>query len=358
MLELKDISFTYPHSAEEIFRGLSLSIEDRSFVSIIGASGSGKTTLFRLLNGLEDPSSGSILLDGTPLPVRTSTKKHNTQTFQDNLTVKDTTVLRQNRGNPIGRQAHYAAYMPQQDLLFPWLTVEKNVMLPMTVQKKPKGECLRTAREMLARVGLSEWAGRYPRELSGGMRQRVSFARTLCAGADLLLLDEPFSALDSITRISLQEWLLDQWNALQKTILFITHDVEEAIFLSGRILVLTGRPVTGLQEYTVPLPDKRNRDMLLRPEIASLKESLISLLRQEAEATESRGENRAPQTIGHHGWSEDAETTERRGESGKAGATESRGENGNSQTIGRHGESRGTETIGSHGESRKSGGAV
>lgn len=294
MLELKDISFTYPHSAEELFRGLSLSIEDRSFVSIIGASGSGKTTLFRLLNGLEEPSSGSILLDGTPLPVRTSAKTQSTLSFQNIFHKKNKTVIRQNEGGLTGRQAHYAAYMPQQDLLFPWLTVEKNVMLPMTVQKKPQEECLQTAREMLARVGLSEWAGRYPRELSGGMRQRVSFARTLCAGADLLLLDEPFSALDSITRISLQEWLLDQWNALEKTILFITHDVEEAIFLSGRILVLTGRPVTGLQEYTVPLPAERTRDMLLRPEIAELKESLISLLRQEAEAMGRRDKSADP----------------------------------------------------------------
>lgn len=301
MLELKDISFTYPHSAEEIFRGLSLSIEDRSFVSIIGASGSGKTTLFRLLNGLEEPSSGSILLDGTPLPVRTSAKRQSTQSFQNKLHNNKTdnksdnkTDIRQIEGGPTGRHAQYAAYMPQQDLLFPWLTVEKNVMLPMTIQRKPKEEGLQAARDMLARVGLSEWAGRYPRELSGGMRQRVSFARTLCAGADLLLLDEPFSALDSITRISLQEWLLDQWNALEKTILFITHDVEEAIFLSGRILVLTGRPVTGLQEYTVPLPAERTRDMLLRPEIAELKESLISLLRQEAEAMGRRDKSADP----------------------------------------------------------------
>lgn len=280
MLELNDIHFSYPHSAEEIFRGLSLSIEDGTFVSIIGASGSGKTTLFRLLNGLEEPSSGSILLDGAPVPLRSSAPK---------------------QGRPFSAPAHYASYMPQQDLLFPWLTVEKNVMLPMTVQRKPKGQCLEAARQMLARVGLLEWAGRYPRELSGGMRQRVSFARTLCAGADLLLLDEPFSALDSITRISLQEWLLEQWNALEKTILFITHDVEEAIFLSRRILVLTGHPVTSLQEYIVPLPDRRNREMLLRPEIAALKESLIAILRQEAAASQTdSGHIDSTETGGNH----------------------------------------------------------
>ncbi len=248
MLEIQNLSFQYPGSGEQIFRGLSLQAERGSFVSIIGASGSGKTTFFRLLNGLEKPDSGSICIDGVP----------------------------------ISQKKNYASYMPQQDLLFPWLSVEKNVMLPLTVQKQPKALCHERAMEMLRQVGLSEWADHYPRELSGGMRQRVSFARTLCAGGELLLLDEPFSALDSITRISLQEWLYGQWKQLGKTILFITHDVEEAIFLSGTILVLTGHPVTGLREFPVPLPKERDREMLLRPEIAELKEELISLLRSEA----------------------------------------------------------------------------
>ncbi len=248
MLEIQNLSFQYPGSDEQIFRGLSLRAERGSFVSIIGASGSGKTTFFRLLNGLEKPGSGSIVIDGVP----------------------------------ISEKKNYASYMPQQDLLFPWLSVEKNVMLPLTVQKQPKALCHERALEMLRQVGLSEWADHYPRELSGGMRQRVSFARTLCAGGELLLLDEPFSALDSITRISLQEWLYSQWEQLGKTILFITHDVEEAIFLSGTILVLTGRPVTGLKEFPVPLPRERDREMLLRPEVAELKEELISMLRREA----------------------------------------------------------------------------
>ena len=281
MLELENISFTYPHSGTEIFHGLSMRIEDGSFVSIIGTSGSGKTTLFRLLNGLETPSAGTIRLGGAPLSAGAGGKP---------LSGKKPQIERIPSAPTKNDGAHRTAYMPQQDMLFPWLTVEKNVMLPMTVQKRPKAECLRTAREMLARVGLSEWGTRYPRELSGGMRQRASFARTLCAGADLLLLDEPFSALDSITRISLQEWLLGQWNALRKTILFITHDVEEAIFLSRKVLVLTGHPVTKLQEYPVPLPDVRTREMLLRPEIAALREELIALLRQEAGGPENHPE--------------------------------------------------------------------
>ncbi len=248
MLCFEHVSFTYPGSEDAIFRDFSLRAEKGGFISVIGESGSGKTTLFRLLNGLEQPQEGSITIDGTPIP----------------------------------EKKNFASYMPQQDLLFPWLSVEQNVMLPMTVRKQPKELCRKKALEMLKKVGLAGWEKRYPRELSGGMRQRVSFARTLCAGGELLLLDEPFSALDSITRISLQEWLRDQWNHLEKTILFITHDVEEAVFLSEKILVLTGRPVTGLTEFEVPLPRERTREMLLRPDIAELKEQLIALLRSEA----------------------------------------------------------------------------
>ncbi|MDO4490522.1 MAG: ABC transporter ATP-binding protein [Lachnospiraceae bacterium] len=248
MLEFQNVSFTYPGAEAPIMENLSFSVEAGSFVSIIGASGSGKSTLFRLLNSLEELQEGTITVNG----------------------------------RDIRSLSHYTSYMPQQDLLFPWRTVEKNVMLPMQVQKVPKEERKRVAAQMLAKVGLTDWANSYPRELSGGMRQRVSFARTLCAGSDLLLLDEPFSALDSITRISLQEWLREQWESLDKTILFITHDVEEAIFLSEKILVLTGSPVTGLKEFTVPLPGKRTREMLLQGEIQQLKETLVELLRSEA----------------------------------------------------------------------------
>ena len=135
---------------------------------------------------------------------------------------------------------------------------------------------------MLSQVGLLEYAAKYPRELSGGQRQRVSFARTLCTGADLLLLDEPFGALDSITRIGLQEWLRGQWEFMKKTILFITHDVEEALFLSESILVLSGNPVHKLREVPVPLPRNRTAEMLDTPELRKLKERLVDLLRREA----------------------------------------------------------------------------
>lgn len=248
MLEFKNVSFSYKNSEETVLKDISFNIPDGSFVSIIGASGSGKSTIFRLLNGLEEPVTGSITLNG-----------------------KNISTL-----------GHFAGYMPQQDLLFPWRTVEQNVMLPMQIQHIKEEKRKEAADELLKKVGLADCKSKYPRELSGGMRQRVSFARTLAAGADLLLLDEPFSALDSITRISLQEWLREQWSLLDKTILFITHDVDEAIYLSEKVLVLSGQPVDSITQYDVPLPRIRCRDMLYKPETERLKETLTDILRKEA----------------------------------------------------------------------------
>lgn len=250
MLSFNQVDFTYPNQTEKILEGLSFQVRDGEFVSVLGASGCGKSTLFRLLNGLEQLQGGSIEVDG-----------------------KD-----------IGGLKHYSAYMPQKDLLFPWRTVEQNVMLPMEIAGIDKAQRKKNCAEMLSRVELSEYAKKYPRDLSGGMRQRVSFARTLCAGANLLLLDEPFSALDSITRINLQEWLLKQWGKFNRTVMFITHDVEEAIFLSQKIYVITERPISHVEQIEVPLPYPRSRDMLLKPEIMRLKEELIGALRQKAQA--------------------------------------------------------------------------
>ena len=249
MLEFKNVSFTYQGGDSQILKDISFSIEDKSFVSIIGASGTGKTTTFRLLNSLERPDSGEITADG----------------------------------KNISEIKGFAGYMPQQDLLFPWRNAWQNVSLPMQVKHMGADERKERAYAMLDKVGLYDCAEKYPRELSGGMRQRVSFARTLCTGADFLLLDEPFSALDSITRIGLQEWLYAQWKALDKTILFITHDVDEAVFLSQKILVLSGRPVDTIHEYKVPLPETRDISMLADSPVEKLKNEIISILRSEAE---------------------------------------------------------------------------
>ncbi len=253
MLDFEHVTFQFPTDNYRMFEDLSFHLEEGEFTALIGASGSGKSTIFRLINHFLTPETGSIRIEG----------------------------------REVGTGNAQCGYMPQRDLLFPWRTVEANVMLPMEIKKQPRAERRAAADALLARVGLAGSEKKRPGELSGGMRQRAAFARTLSAGADLLLLDEPFSALDSITRISMQEWLVEQWENWNKTILLVTHDVEEAIFLSRRILVLTGRPVKSLVDLEVPLPKKRTREMLLRPEVMELKNRLIGMLQEEAAQTES-----------------------------------------------------------------------
>lgn len=246
MLEFKNVSFRYAVDEFPMMENLSFSVEAGDFVSIIGASGCGKSTIFRLINGLEQLQEGEILVNG----------------------------------RPIREQKQYSAFMPQKDLLFPWRTIEKNICLPMELAGVPAAEQAKRCKEVLAQVGLSEYMKKYPKDLSGGMKQRVSFARTLLSGADMLLLDEPFSALDYLTRVEMQEWLLEQWEHYHKTILFITHDVEEAVFLSKKIFVIQDRPFSSMEMVEVPLPAHRDRNDLKKLEIVDLKERLIGKLRR------------------------------------------------------------------------------
>ena len=246
MLEFRDVSFKYEEDEEPMMTDLSFHVEDGEFVSIIGASGCGKSTIFRLINGLEKPQKGGIFVNG----------------------------------RSISEQKNYSAFMPQKDLLLPWRTIEKNVCLPMEIMRVPEDERRKAARAALEQVGLLDYAEKFPKDLSGGMKQRVAFARTLLSGADMLLLDEPFSALDYLTRVDMQEWLLSQWQDSGKTIVFITHDVEEAVFLSKRIFVIQDRPFSKMEETIVPMDYPRKREELKRPDIADLKERLISKLRR------------------------------------------------------------------------------
>lgn len=246
MLEFKNVTFKYLEDDYKMLDNLSFSAEKGEFISIIGASGCGKSTIFRLINGLEKMQSGEIFVNKTS----------------------------------IKNMKNYSAYMPQKDLLFPWRTIGENLSLPLEIKKISKLDREKSVDSILNEVGLFEYKDKFPKDLSGGMRQRVSFARTLLTGSELLLLDEPFSALDSLTRISMQEWLLEEWQHFNKTILFITHDVEEAIFLSKSIFVIQDRPITHMEKIEIPLDYPRSRSDLQKPEIVELKESLIRRLRQ------------------------------------------------------------------------------
>ncbi|HDX9630904.1 TPA: ABC transporter ATP-binding protein [Bacillus cereus] len=241
ILQFHNVSFHYDE--KPIINELNASIQDKEFVSIIGPSGCGKSTLFRLITGLEEASTGQIEL--------TETKSH-----------------------PVG-------YMPQKDMLLPWRTIIENAALPLECQGVQKKEAQIKAKELLHKFGLQGYETKYPKDLSGGMRQRVSFIRTLLTGGEILLLDEPFSALDALTKASLQEWLFEQWKEWEKTILFITHDVEEALFLSNRVFVVENQPITTLTERVVPLDRNRTRKDLYKPEVLALKDELLSMLQRQ-----------------------------------------------------------------------------
>ncbi len=247
-LQFETVSYQYPSEDFDIIDRLSFSVTPGSFHCIIGVSGCGKSTIFRLTNGLLKAKNGTIKVDGVS----------------------------------VAEQKRVCGYMPQKDLLFPWRTVGENLALPLEIQggysKKAQREKIDAA---LSDVGLEGCFDKWPHELSGGMRQRAAFARTMLTGSDLLLLDEPFSALDFLTRISMQEWLLDQWQRHGKTILFITHDVEEAIFLSSSVLVVEHTPIRALKDIPVPLAYPRARQDLARPEILELREQLVEMLRKQ-----------------------------------------------------------------------------
>ena len=248
MLEFSDVRFTYPGETAPTIDKLSFSLKRGEFVCLIGPSGCGKSTIFRLVNKLISPENGSISVDG------------------------------QN----INGHKNYCGYMPQHDLLFPWRTVADNVRLPLEIKGgMSKAEMDEHVNDALKNVGLESWGSKSPSELSGGMRQRAAFARTLLTGCDLLLLDEPFSALDYLTRLSMREWLLEQWERDKKTVLFITHDVEEAVFLSNRVLVAEHYPIDSLTSVNIPAGYPRSLRSLSEPGMSDIREQLISMLRKE-----------------------------------------------------------------------------
>lgn len=246
MLTFNDVTFSYPE-APPLLQNLSFHVRKGEFISIIGVSGSGKSTLFRLMNGLENPTDGTIDIEG---------------------------LARNERLGNVG-------FMPQQDLLLPWRTVIDNASLPLELAGISKKEAHLKVKPLFERFGLQGTESAYPHQLSGGMRQRVSFLRATVSGNPLLLLDEPFSALDAITKLTMQEWLLLQWEQQQSTILFITHDVDEALFLSDRIFVVNQQPIHTLEVIEVPLLRPRTRAQMYDADVLHLKEQLLERLRKE-----------------------------------------------------------------------------
>lgn len=231
----------------EVLRPIDMHVAQGEFVTLIGPSGCGKSTLFNIIAGVEQPDEGRIVLDGEANAPR----------------------------------AGRTGYMPQQPLLLPWRTVEENVMLGLDVRRVPRKQALQEAHTLLKRFGLVEFAQHYPATLSGGMQQRIALLRTVLFNHTFLLLDEPFGALDALTRLSLQSWLLDIWQSFHSSVLFITHDVREAILLSDRIYVLSARPAHVLRVVDVPLPRPRRQEHLALEPALRLEQELLELLMKE-----------------------------------------------------------------------------
>jgi ABC-type nitrate/sulfonate/bicarbonate transport system ATPase subunit len=246
LLELIRISKSYQRGNESIpvLNEISLHVREGEFVTLIGPSGSGKSTLFRLIGGVEHPDSGHIAVHGK--------------------------VVTGERG--------LISYMPQQAALFPWLSVADNISSALVTAGTAKKEAKEQALEWLHRIHLGGVAKEYPHILSGGMQQRVSFLRALLMRRDVMCLDEPFAALDALTRADMQKWLLELWESDRRSVLFVTHSIEEALILSDRIYVLSSAPATLLREIVVPFERPRRVDVWTDPAFVELKREVLSLL--------------------------------------------------------------------------------
>ncbi len=241
-LEVKGVSKTYQN--ELILKDITFSIKPNEFVSIVGPSGCGKSTLFNTIAGLTEPLDGNINLDGACI-------------------------------NGI---AGKISYMHQKDLLLPWRNVMDNVALPLELTGMKKQDAYAKVQELLSFFGLEGHEKKYPSQLSGGMRQRVSLMRSYMLSKDILLLDEPFGGLDAMTKANMQSYLLEVLKKMHRTILFITHDIEEAIFLSDRVIVLKADPGEIVSIVDIKLPRPRHRDMVLSEAFINTKKQLLTLL--------------------------------------------------------------------------------
>ncbi|MDQ0270828.1 ABC transporter ATP-binding protein [Cytobacillus purgationiresistens] len=240
LLTLESIGKSF--GVNQVLNDLQFTIDQGEFVSIIGPSGSGKSTIFNMIGGLLTPDEGSIVLNG---------KRINGK-----------------RGS--------ISYMPQSSSLLPWRSILNNVVLGQELQGAVDKD---KAIAMLKKAGLEQFVHAYPHELSGGMKQRAAFIRALLSPQPLILLDEPFSALDELTRADMQRWLLDIWEQHQPTILFVTHNIEEALFLSDKILILSEKPAAIKKSYDVPFQRPRNEDLFLEETFLQSKKEVYHYLK-------------------------------------------------------------------------------
>lgn len=251
-LVVRELSKSFTRSGVErtVLDSLDLSIRDGEFVSLVGASGSGKTTLLRILDGLEPPSHGQVLLDG----------------------------------QPVTQPSEKIGFVFQQDSLLPWRSVLENVRFGLEATSMSREESTERAREMIQLVGLSGSERQLPKELSGGMRQRVNLARALALDPELLLMDEPFAALDAQTREVMQTELLKIWATRRKSVVFVTHQIDEAVILSDRVIVLGSNPGRIREEILIDIPRPRGLDVKRTPEFVHIVDVIWKLIESDVQA--------------------------------------------------------------------------
>lgn len=240
-LEVKDVTYSYDN-VTTIIKDINITLNDGELVCLLGVSGGGKSTLFHIIAGLNTPQQGRVLLNG----------------------------------EDITGQSGKVSYMLQKDMLLPYRTVVDNVALPMIIKGVKKKEARQIASKYFEQFGLEGTQKLYPAELSGGMRQRAALLRTYLFSGDVALLDEPFSALDTLTKGEMHRWYLDVMDDIKLSTIFITHDIDEAILLSDRIYLLSGKPGTITDEIVIDEPKPRRKDFNLSEEFLRYKREIIS----------------------------------------------------------------------------------
>jgi len=237
--------FVSQNDVLKVLENISLFVNAGEFVSVLGPSGCGKSTIFQILTGIDSQYRGQVKIDNIPL-----------EKWQNKM-----------------------CYMQQKDLLMPWRTLLDNVILPLEIQGIRKTDAVKQVRKLLTDFGLEGFESAYPNQLSGGMRQRAALLRTVLTDSEIMLLDEPFGALDAISRSQMQQWFLKIWEKYKHSVLFVTHDIEEAVFMSDRVYVLSQRPAKVVKKVSIDFERPRQKEFLVLPEFLEYKKELLDALK-------------------------------------------------------------------------------